>query len=65
MYNNGFDFFRDLLVIFGTDAERVASEYLTMQEDDDRKNDRFRKDPEECQFCRELWQAVQLHKATA
>ena len=59
MYNTGFEFFRDLCVMFGKEkALAMGNEYLTLQENDDRANGRFKSDPEELQFCKELYHAM-------
>lgn len=65
MYTTGYEFFSDMVIQYGKKkALSLADEYLTMQEDDDRKNGRFKSDPEEFSFCRELWQAMTATKAT-
>jgi hypothetical protein len=59
MYNTGFEFFRDLCVMFGKEkALAMGNEYLTLQENDDRATGRFKNDPEEFQFCKELYHAM-------
>lgn len=51
MYESGFDFFRDLVMTYGREeAIGIANRYLDMQI----KNT----DPEEYQFCCELYQAT-------
>ena len=63
MYTTGYEFFSDMVIQYGKKkALSLADEYLTMQEDDDRKNGRFKSDPEEFLFCRELWQAMTATK---
>ena len=64
MYTTGYEFFSDMVIQYGKKkALSLADEYLTMQEADDRKNGRFKSDPEEFSFCRELWQAMTATKA--
>ena len=65
MYTSGFEFFSDMVSEYGKKkALSLADEYLTMQEDNDRKHGRFKNDPEEFLFCRELWQAMTATKAS-
>ena len=52
MYNNGYEFWKDLRIQFGTDATRVAIDYLDMQ------IERVKTDAEEMQFCREFYAAM-------
>lgn len=64
MYTSGHEFFNDMVSQYGKKkALSLADEYLTMQEADDRQNGRFKSDPEEFSFCRELWQAMTATKA--
>ena len=52
MYNNGYEFWKDLKLQFGDEAFRVANDYLDMQ------IFRVKTDAEEMQFCRELYAAI-------
>ena len=53
-FDNGFNFFRDLLCCYGKEqAVKIANDYLDMQI----KNT----DPEEHQFCCELYHAVKRY----
>lgn len=64
MYTTGYEFFSDMVSEYGKKkALSLADEYLTMQEADDRKSGLFKRDTEEFQFCRELWQAMTATKA--
>ena len=64
MYRTGYEFFSDMVIQYGKKkALSLADEYLTMQEADDRQSGLFKKDPEEFQFCREVWQAMASTKA--
>lgn len=66
MYRTGHEFFNDMVIQYGKKkALSLADEYLTMQEADDRKSGLFKREPEEFQFCRELWQAMTATKAAS
>ena len=52
MYNNGFEFWRDLVLRHGAeDARRIAIDYLDLQISS--------ADPEEKQFCKQVYAAMQ------
>lgn len=51
MYATGGEFLEDMIISFGIDkALEFSKEYLTIQENDDRKTGRFQRDPEEFMF---------------
>lgn len=64
MYTTGYEFFSDMVRTYGEKlALTIADDYLYTQETNDRRHGLFKKDPEEFQFCKEVWQAMETLKA--
>lgn len=64
MYTSGYEFFNDMVRTYGEKlALTIADDYLYTQETNDRRHGLFKKDPEEFQFCKEVWQAMTATKA--